>query len=87
LKFLLFALCASTTLASLQTNLKRPTPHLKKKKPVNARKSAPTPQIKSNQIQRKDIKATLKLGVLTLDIDCGTPFEQDDEEEVPVAFE
>lgn len=37
--------------------------------------------------QPKDIAANLKHGVLTLHIHCGEPFEQDDEEEVPVAFE
>ena len=37
--------------------------------------------------QPKDVAATLKLGILTLHINCGAPFEQDDEEEVPVALE
>lgn len=37
--------------------------------------------------QTEDVSATLKNGVLTLRIDCGKPFEQDDEQEVPVSIE
>lgn len=37
--------------------------------------------------QSRDITANLKHGVLALHIYCGPPFEQDDEEEVPVAFD
>jgi len=43
--------------------------------------------LKNSHIQAEDISAILKNGVLTLTIDCGKPFEQDDEQEVPVGVE